>query len=67
MCNQYIYELHERERKIKVAETFSELEQKESNELQKIVLNIGELSSEAEEDAEMEGEEIEEEKYEKEE
>ena len=30
LCNQYIYELHERERKRRVAERFSELEQKES-------------------------------------
>ena len=31
LCNQYIYELHARERKRKVAERFSELEQKEVN------------------------------------
>ena len=58
-----------KENKRKEAERFSELEQKESNELKLIKENypqcVGELSSEAEKDAEMEGEEIKEEKDEK--
>ena len=71
MYNQYIYEIQERQRKRKLTERFSELEQKELNELKLIKENdpqyVGELSSEEEEDAEMEGEEIEEEKDEEEE
>ena len=71
MRKQYIYELQERERKRKFTERFSELEQKESNELKLIKENdpqyVGELSKEEEEDIAMEGEEIEEEKDEKDE
>ena len=45
LCNQYIYEIQERQRKRKLAERFSELEQKEVNELKyytqnKPILNI---------------------------
>ena len=68
MWNQYIYELQERQRKRKLAERFSGLEQKELNELKLIKENdpqyVRQLSSE---EAEIEGEEIEEEKDEKDE
>ena len=50
LCNKYIYELQEKQRKRKLAEKFSELEQKELNELKLIKVNdpqyVGELSSE---------------------
>ena len=40
LCNQYIYELQKRQRKRKLTERFSELEQKESNELKIIKENV---------------------------
>ena len=71
LCRQYIYELHHGENERKEAARFCELEQKESNELKLIKENdpqyVRELSSEEEEEAEMEGEEIEEDKDEKDE
>ena len=71
LCRQYIYELHHGENERKEAARFCELEQKESIELKLIKENdpqyVKELTSEEEEEAEMESDEIEEEKDDKDE